>query len=36
MLRQRRISQQDFDPQRLNYPAAVDNYSGGVVAGCRC
>lgn len=31
-LRQRRISQQDFDPQRLNYPDAVDNYTGGVVA----
>src|SRR3990170_7302441 len=25
-LRQRRISQADFDPARLNYPAGTDNY----------
>jgi outer membrane protein TolC len=30
-LRQRTITQADFDPQRLNYPAAVGNYVGGVV-----
>jgi hypothetical protein len=31
-LRQRRISPEDFDPQKLNFPNAVDNYAGGVVA----
>jgi outer membrane protein TolC len=30
-LRQRAITQQDFDPARLNYPAGVTNYSGGLV-----
>ena len=30
-LRQRSISQQDFDPQQLNYPPAADNYTGSVV-----
>jgi outer membrane protein TolC len=30
-LRQRTITQADFDPQRLNYPVAVGNYLGGVV-----
>ena len=30
-LRQRTITQADFDPTRLNYPAAVGNYLGGVV-----
>jgi outer membrane protein TolC len=30
-LRQRRIAQSDFDPARLNFPAAVTNYSGGLV-----
>jgi outer membrane protein TolC len=30
-LRQRTITQGDFDPQRLNYPAAVGNYQGGIV-----
>lgn len=30
-LRQRTITQADFDPQRLNYPGAVGNYQGGVV-----
>jgi outer membrane protein TolC len=30
-LRQRVITQQDFDPARLNYPAATANYTGGVV-----
>jgi outer membrane protein TolC len=31
-LRQRRVSEQNFDPQRLNFPAPVDNYTGAVVA----
>lgn len=31
-LRQRAITEAAFDPQRLNYPAAVGNYQGGVVA----
>ncbi len=30
-LRQRSITQQDFDPARLNFPSAITNYSGGVV-----
>jgi outer membrane protein TolC len=30
-LRQRRIAQQDFDPARLNYPAAATNYVGALV-----
>lgn len=30
-LRQRTVSQANFDPQRLNYPAAINNYAGGVV-----
>jgi outer membrane protein TolC len=30
-LRQRVITQQDFDPGRLNYPAATPNYLGSVV-----
>ena len=30
-LRQRRITPADFDPSRLNYPAAIGNYQGGVV-----
>lgn len=30
-LRQRSVTQADFDPQRLNYPAAIGNYQGGVV-----
>lgn len=30
-LRQRTITQSDFDPQRLNYPNAVGNYQGGIV-----
>lgn len=30
-LRQRTITQQDFDPQRLNFPAATNNYTGAVV-----
>lgn len=30
-LRQRVITQQDFDPRRLNYPAVAQNYSGAVV-----
>ncbi|HEX4935052.1 MAG TPA: TolC family protein [Gemmatimonadaceae bacterium] len=30
-LRQRTITQQDFDPRRLNYPAAVNNYTGAMV-----
>lgn len=30
-LRQRAITQQDFDPSRLNFPAATPNYSGGMV-----
>ena len=30
-LRQRTITQADFDPSRLNYPAAIGNYQGGIV-----
>ena len=30
-LRQRTISQADFDPQRLNYPDPVGNYQAGIV-----
>lgn len=30
-LRQRTITQADFDPQRLNYPGAAGNYQGGIV-----
>ena len=30
-LRQRRIAPADFDPARLNFPAAVTNYTGGLV-----
>ena len=30
-LRQRIITQQDFDPRRLNYPAVAQNYTGAVV-----
>lgn len=30
-LRQRTITQQDFDPGRLNYPSAITNYQGGLV-----
>jgi len=30
-LRQRSITQADFDPQRLNFPAAIGNYQSGVV-----
>jgi outer membrane protein TolC len=30
-LRQRRIAQADFDPSRLNFPAPVTNYGGGLV-----
>jgi outer membrane protein TolC len=30
-LRQRTLTQEDFDPQRLNFPAAVRNYTGAVV-----
>lgn len=30
-LRQRQIAQEDFAPDRLNYPSAVGNYMGGVV-----
>lgn len=30
-LRQRSITQSNFDPQRLNYPGAVANYQGGIV-----
>ena len=30
-LRQRTITQADFDPSRLNYPGAVGNYQGGIV-----
>jgi outer membrane protein len=32
LLRQRRISQADFNPTRLNDPAPVTNYMGGLVA----
>lgn len=30
-LRQRTITQQDFDPRRLNYPAPANNYLGAMV-----
>ena len=30
-LRQRSVTQASFDPQRLNYPAAIGNYQGGLV-----
>lgn len=30
-LRQRNITQANFDPQRLNYPGAVANYQGAIV-----
>jgi outer membrane protein len=30
-LRQRTITQANFDPQRLNYPGAVGNYQSGIV-----
>ena len=30
-LRQRAVSPENFDPQRLNYPAALGNYQGAVV-----
>ena len=30
-LRQRTITQQDFDPRLLNYPAATNNYTGAMV-----
>jgi outer membrane protein TolC len=30
-LRQRTITQADFDPSRLNYPRAISNYQGGIV-----
>ena len=30
-LRQRAITQADFDPQHLNHPGAVGNYQGGIV-----
>ena len=30
-LRQRTITQADFDPRRLNYPGVASNYAGGVV-----
>lgn len=30
-LRQRTVSAANFDPQRLNYPAAIGNYQGGIV-----
>ena len=30
-LRQRTISQANFDPQRLNYPGAIGNYQSGIV-----
>ena len=32
LLRQRRIGQTNFDPARLNAPAAVTNYGAGVIA----
>ncbi|MCC6928800.1 MAG: TolC family protein [Gemmatimonadaceae bacterium] len=31
LLRQRTITQQDFDPRRLNYPAPANNYLGAMV-----
>ncbi|CAN5909352.1 TolC family protein [soil metagenome] len=30
-LRQRTITQADFDPRHLNYPGAIGNYQGGIV-----
>jgi outer membrane protein TolC len=30
-LRQRTITQADFDPSRLNYPRSIGNYQGGIV-----
>ena len=30
-LRQRTITEADFDPSRLNYPRAIGNYQGGIV-----
>ena len=30
-LRQRTITQADFDPSHLNYPGAIGNYQGGIV-----
>ena len=30
-LRQRTITQADFDPSRLNHPGAIGNYQGGIV-----
>lgn len=30
-LRQRRVTQEDFLPERLNYPATIDNLQGGAV-----
>lgn len=30
-LRQRAITQADFQPSRLNYPGAISNYQGGIV-----
>lgn len=30
-LRQRSVTQANFDPQRLNYPRAIGNYQGGIV-----
>lgn len=30
-LRQRTITQADFEPSRLNYPGAIGNYQGGIV-----
>ena len=30
-LRQRTITQADFDPRRLNFPAAIGNYQSGIV-----
>jgi outer membrane protein TolC len=30
-LRQRTITQADFDPSRLNYPGAIGNFQGGIV-----
>ena len=31
LLRQRAITAADFDPARLNYPAPISNYQGGIV-----
>ncbi|HEX7979051.1 MAG TPA: TolC family protein [Gemmatimonadaceae bacterium] len=30
-MRQRSVTQENFDPQRLNYPSATSNYQGGIV-----